>query len=427
MILKRLQTFTTTACALLILCSCLSTACGRGADAAALAPRHDESRITTTYAAGSEAAATAASTMDAVAPAAASIADTIAPAAASIAGAVAPAEGFPTSGAVVAGNPPGTDPAPSDPAQGEQVDYTAASGETYSGPGWHWKDLDGDLLYECYYTDPQGRPVTGCVTPDGHQVDETGAWVDQGRIQYHLLGDKDCKVSDYIMEIMKYSQYPDLDDEVCKILDSFEANKNRNQTLTVFTGSKKDMERLYDYYTFVYSFTGNMMVNMAKLTNPNVTEDNAYILYFKDTLNADKRLYDFVTQAAKAYRIARSLCAGTPEETADRIKNWISANVPASGLSPTVEELEEANYSYYYGVYDGKPSTCAGNTLAFCQLGSMNGLHVDFVGGSVTSTGEGHCWNRLDLGGRTIWADLTWHLSGDTLWPSHQIAWWHLA
>jgi hypothetical protein len=291
--------------------------------------------------------------------------------------------------------------------------------------GWQWLDTDGDLLYECYYFGDDGDVLKNTTTPDGHTVDENGAWVESGRVKYRILNRADAKMSDYLAEIIQYSQYPELDDEVFAILDAFEANKNSPKALTVFRGTELEMERLYDYYTFVNNFSGGMVVTMAKMGGSNVPENRAWILYFENTLNADKRIYDYLTQAAKAYRLSKTLAGQTQSETAQRIKNWITLNVPASGLSPSYEELVASDFSYYYGAYDGKPSTCAGNSVAFCQLGTMNGLQVDFIGGALSSTGGGHSWNKQTIDGKSTWVDLTWGIESDMLWLDHMVAWWN--
>lgn len=54
---------------------------------------------------------------------------------------------------------------------------------TYANSGWQWIDGNGDGTAECYYFDTEGWLLVNATTPDGYQVDENGAWVENGVIQ----------------------------------------------------------------------------------------------------------------------------------------------------------------------------------------------------------------------------------------------------
>lgn len=52
---------------------------------------------------------------------------------------------------------------------------------------WQWIDDDGDGIAECYYFDENGYLLMDTTTPDGHTVDENGAWVNGWETQYKAL------------------------------------------------------------------------------------------------------------------------------------------------------------------------------------------------------------------------------------------------
>lgn len=48
---------------------------------------------------------------------------------------------------------------------------------------WQWIDGNYDGVYECYYFDENGYCMMDTVTPDGFQVNDAGAWVQDGQVQ----------------------------------------------------------------------------------------------------------------------------------------------------------------------------------------------------------------------------------------------------
>ena len=48
---------------------------------------------------------------------------------------------------------------------------------------WRWLDGNGDGWAECYYFDYYGYMAENTTTPDGFQVDASGAWVVDGVVQ----------------------------------------------------------------------------------------------------------------------------------------------------------------------------------------------------------------------------------------------------
>lgn len=53
---------------------------------------------------------------------------------------------------------------------------------TYAKDGWQWLDGNQDGIAECYYFDSEGWMAADTTTPDGYQVNENGAWVENGMI-----------------------------------------------------------------------------------------------------------------------------------------------------------------------------------------------------------------------------------------------------
>ncbi len=65
--------------------------------------------------------------------------------------------------------------------------YDLGNGTWYAGtqgnPLWQWLDGNGDGVAECYAFDENGWMYAGTRTPDGYQVNENGAWTENGEVQ----------------------------------------------------------------------------------------------------------------------------------------------------------------------------------------------------------------------------------------------------
>lgn len=48
---------------------------------------------------------------------------------------------------------------------------------------WHWIDVNGDGVQECYYFTDDGNFLKNTVTPDGYQVNAAGQWTENGVVQ----------------------------------------------------------------------------------------------------------------------------------------------------------------------------------------------------------------------------------------------------
>lgn len=54
---------------------------------------------------------------------------------------------------------------------------------TYPSNSWQWIDGNNDGVAECYYFDRIGYMLASTTTPDGYQVNEWGAWTQNGIVQ----------------------------------------------------------------------------------------------------------------------------------------------------------------------------------------------------------------------------------------------------
>lgn len=54
---------------------------------------------------------------------------------------------------------------------------------TYPSNSWQWIDGDNNGTAECYYFDRTGYMLANTSTPDGYQVNGSGAWVENGTVK----------------------------------------------------------------------------------------------------------------------------------------------------------------------------------------------------------------------------------------------------
>ena len=54
---------------------------------------------------------------------------------------------------------------------------------TWTSSSWQWIDGNNDGTAECYYFDRFGYCILNGATPDGYQVNENGAWIENGAVQ----------------------------------------------------------------------------------------------------------------------------------------------------------------------------------------------------------------------------------------------------
>lgn len=60
---------------------------------------------------------------------------------------------------------------------------------SYPVNSWQWLDGNHDGIAECYYFSPAGYCLMNANTPDGYQVNESGAWIVNGLIQTKNAGE----------------------------------------------------------------------------------------------------------------------------------------------------------------------------------------------------------------------------------------------
>ncbi len=66
---------------------------------------------------------------------------------------------------------------------------------TYAENGWQWIDGNNDGIAECYYFDVDGWMLSNTITPDGYQVNESGAWVKDNNVQTKTLSNENTNLT----------------------------------------------------------------------------------------------------------------------------------------------------------------------------------------------------------------------------------------
>ena len=80
---------------------------------------------------------------------------------------------------------------------------------SYPVDTWKWLDGNGDGISECYYFNHVGYLVTGTTTPDQYQVNEDGAWTENGIVQTKEESEGESSGmwgSDITVEAKKYAE-----------------------------------------------------------------------------------------------------------------------------------------------------------------------------------------------------------------------------
>ena len=73
--------------------------------------------------------------------------------------------------------------------ENNNVKYQEDNG-SYPVNTWKWIDGNNDGVAECYYFDGNGYMLSNTTTPDGYQVNASGAWVVNGIVQTQGTGSK---------------------------------------------------------------------------------------------------------------------------------------------------------------------------------------------------------------------------------------------
>ena len=74
---------------------------------------------------------------------------------------------------------------------------------SYPRSQWKWLDGDGDCLAECYYFDSEGYMVTDAIVGMDYEVNEDGAWVEDGQVQQMIVayGGSVIGTDDYLINL----------------------------------------------------------------------------------------------------------------------------------------------------------------------------------------------------------------------------------
>lgn len=78
---------------------------------------------------------------------------------------------------------------------------------TYPAGGWQWIDGNGDGSAECYYFNEAGYCLQDAVTPDGLQVNASGAWVVNGEVQVKAVQGAGAEIGE---EALSYERAKEL-------------------------------------------------------------------------------------------------------------------------------------------------------------------------------------------------------------------------
>ncbi|HJB07559.1 MAG TPA: hypothetical protein H9716_06780 [Candidatus Enterocloster faecavium] len=75
--------------------------------------------------------------------------------------------------------------------------------KSYPRDTWKWLDGDGDCLAECYYFDRDGYLVSDSIVGKGYEVNEDGAWVEDGQVQQIIVpyGGNVIGTDDYLISL----------------------------------------------------------------------------------------------------------------------------------------------------------------------------------------------------------------------------------
>lgn len=75
---------------------------------------------------------------------------------------------------------------------------------TFANNGWQWIDGNNDGTAECYYFDADGWMLADTTTPDGYQVNENGAWVENGNVKTQSQQDTTSQQNDSLVGTYNY-------------------------------------------------------------------------------------------------------------------------------------------------------------------------------------------------------------------------------
>ena len=215
-------------------------------------------------------------------------------------------------------------------------------------------------------------------------------------------------VSDYMKTVYKASDNDKYDELSINALKLYEENKNSDQKLTVFTGTKEECNNFLQYFNYCFSYTKEIRLSLFRVVNT----DN-YFCAFKETSNSKANLEAYLSEVKKAQSLADSLHAATSEETINSIRQWMKANI---SYNHDVENSDLDTYiSAYYGIYDKKPVVCAGYAIGTYQLCRINGIQSAIVLSVYTANNGGHAATNVTINGCTKYFDTCFDIYTDKI------------
>lgn len=125
---------------------------------------------------------------------------------------------------------------------------------TYPSNSWQWIDGDNNGTAECYYFDRTGYMLANTTTPDGYQVNGSGAWVQNGTVQTRNV--RATGQTSYTKSNSKSEE---------KKSNSNSNNSNRqNSSDTRGETKKKEKKSQYLLYDEKYSYVGGFYTSKQK-------------------------------------------------------------------------------------------------------------------------------------------------------------------
>jgi hypothetical protein len=125
---------------------------------------------------------------------------------------------------------------------------------TYPSNSWQWIDGDNNGTAECYYFDRTGYMLANTTTPDGYQVNATGAWVENGTVKTRNV--RATGQTTYTKSNSKSEE---------KKSNSNSNNSNRqNSSDTRGETKKKEKKSQYLLYDEKYSYIGGFYTGKEK-------------------------------------------------------------------------------------------------------------------------------------------------------------------
>ncbi|MCI8764507.1 MAG: hypothetical protein HFG58_08040 [Lachnospiraceae bacterium] len=243
--------------------------------------------------------------------------------------------------------------------------------------GWYWLDGNQDTVYECYYLDENGWLMTSAITPDGYQVNEDGAWIENGVVRTRgINGDSD-------------------NEKVKRGSSGGGGSSGKSTASNKSTSSKKKVSKNKEKKISKGNFWDDYEDRTVRSTANDFTNGNydmmttSQIQEVNERINAFKRKYidNNMSDFEKEMQIIRWIVENCDYECSDRDDDW--------------------TYSTAYSCLVKGKACCSGYADAFLQIAKACGLSVRYI------YNTDHAWNLVRLDGEWYHVDVTWDDSGE--------------